>query len=177
MNRKLRVSLALTALWFIVAASCNSEAEDGSGPEAVADALTKAIQSESYGDVLPLIVPQDRDFVVAVIFFAVIVSTSKDDIAALDKKHGLDPKGKKLNLGGSRAEARKSATEWLGHKDRGAFLTDMLRILQKHGKVSIPSGKLTDLTVDGFRGEAKLGGKPVLFVREGGKWYLTLPQG
>lgn len=176
MNRKLRISLALTALWFVLAASCNSKAEGGSTPEVVAKALTQAVESKSYGDLLPLVAPDDRDIFVGVIVFAAGFSNkSKDDIVELKRKYDLDSKPSPA-LDGSHAQTRKAIAEWLGDIDRNALLIDALRILESRGEVRIPSGQLTDLELEGDKGEGKLGGKPVLFVRERGRWYLALPR-
>ena len=176
MNSKLWLALVLTVVWFAFAASCSSDPEGARSPEAVAAAMTRAMENASYDDLLPLFAPKDRDIVVATVFLAVSFSTrSKDDIVALERKFKLDPKRNKLNLGGSQAEMRKAATDWLGGIDRREFLADLVTIRRKQGRGQIPHGKLTELEVEGDRGSAKLGGKPVRFVRERGKWYLALP--
>ena len=52
MDRKLLASLVLTGVWFLAAASCNRAPEGASSPQGVADALTRVIEREAYGELL-----------------------------------------------------------------------------------------------------------------------------
>jgi hypothetical protein len=164
----------MTALWFLFAASCRSGADDTNSPEAVAARVTAVMLAEDYDELLPLILPRDRDLVTAALFLAAGFAADKDELVALKKKHGLDT-GRKLRMQESRDAMRASASEWLGDTDRNALFADLLVLLARHGGARIPSGELSELKVEGDQASGTLGGKPVRFIRAEGRWYITIP--
>ena len=173
MDPKLLVALALTVAWFLLAASC-SDGEGLDSPQAVAAEVTRVMEAGEYRNLLPLIVPKDRDLVLVSLVIAAAFAGEREELERLQEKYELDKRDKKLRMTGNRDEQRKAAATYLAGIDRPALMEDLMRVIAKADQVSL-GGELTDLDIKGDTATGKMGGQPVVFLRLGGSWYFTFP--
>ena len=83
------VALALTVAWFLLAASC-SDGEGLDSPQAVAAEVTRVMEAGEYRNLLPLIVPKDRDLVLVSLVIAAAFAGEREELELLQEKYELD---------------------------------------------------------------------------------------
>ncbi len=114
-----------------------------------------------------------------------------DAIAAVMKKHGVDaakleaPEVMGMMGGGEPdpAKVRDFMSKSFPDLKPGPFMSDVFGVIKDFGDekqadmmTSGLKGKLENLKTDGDRATGTIDGDPIVFVREGGRWFISLTE-
>jgi hypothetical protein len=187
------VIFPVIGLWFTTAAAGDTAPVDS--PGAVFEAGQAAAAKEDYGTVTKMVAPTERPSLalgtdMAVGMLVMFYEGEKAPVlkkryAEIQKKYGIpnDDGGQKLHVTKDTpkevidAHLRKRAKKLYGHVDVVKYVPELMEIVfmmpEMAGQTLFPTGKLSDLKMDGDRATGKAGEKTVSFIREGGRWYLT----
>jgi hypothetical protein len=175
----------LTALAF--AATAFGAQGGADSPEAVFASVRTAMAEGDVAGILAQVAPSQRQGAALELFVgASFMIAFNDNSEALEKglekildKHGLETLADDPGVGPEtdEAETQQIAEKLFNGKDEVAFIRDLFGFLADNADLDLKqtiddSEKLADLKIDGDRATATWTGKPVLMLREGGRWYL-----
>jgi len=174
-------------------------ADDG-GAATIEELVEYCTGKTSLADLLPMVHPDDQPTmgfgIVMMGLFAPIMAMQDDvspeeqeaavdkitaEFEALQKKHGLHELSEDAPAGDTPEGLAMRARYTFDGVDIAAFMSDaeewLMSVIKTEalGDSLVPDfTQFDDLQVDGDSATATLGGMPVEFIRDGGRWYLRL---
>lgn len=187
--------LILLILW--IAPVFAGETGGGDSPQAVFKAAQKAGANKDFAALAILIAPSelpmwafgtDMGVGMFVEFYeGEKAAALKKEYQKIQNKYGIktenEDESEKLHVTEDTpqevidAHIRKRAQKLYGDVDVGNYVPELMGIIVNMPEMAeqsfFPQDKLSDLKIDGERATAKAGEKDIIFLREGGRWYLT----
>jgi hypothetical protein len=170
----------------------------GDSPQAVFKAAQAAGARKDYGTLVKLVAPSERPLLafgtaMGVGMFVEFYEGEKADelrkkYQKIQKKYHIieannEAEDEKLHITEETsqevidAHLRKRAQRLYGHVNAVEYVPDLMAIVINMPEMAEHSGfpqeELSNLQIDGDRATGNAGEKPISFVREGGRWYLT----
>lgn len=174
------------------------DSEGGDSPQAVFNAAQEAGAKKDYGALAKLVAPSERAMLafgtdMGVGMFVEFYEGEKADelkekYKMVQEKYRIveadtGPEDEKLHITEETsqevidAHLRKRAQKLYGHVDALEYVPDLMAIVATMPEMAeqpaFPQEALTNLRIEGERATGKAGTKPIFFIREGGRWYLS----